>query len=141
MWINLTDEELRLVKEQLRAACRDDGEKNAAETLLDRIDELETAGPHDAEYISAMEERYGTHPWTDGDVDFDSEPMVSSGDGGAYVMAWFWVSDEIAGIEDEDENLCRTCGEEYDEGGDGYDGECPDCADKTDQKLHPGNYE
>lgn len=42
----------------------------------------------------------------------------------------------------EDENdLCRTCGEPYEDGGDGYDGECPDCADKTDQKLHPENYQ
>jgi hypothetical protein len=27
---------------------------------------------------------------------------------------------------------CRHCGEHYDEGGDGYDGMCPSCADKTD---------
>jgi hypothetical protein len=26
---------------------------------------------------------------------------------------------------------CRTCGDVYPEGGDGYDGECPSCADKT----------
>ena len=25
--------------------------------------------------------------------------------------------------------ICRTCGEEYAEGGDGWDGECPNCAD------------
>ena len=46
-------------------------------------------------------------------------------------------------IEDpeDEEDLCRTCGEPYADGGDGFDGECPDCADKTDQKLHPENYE
>jgi hypothetical protein len=26
---------------------------------------------------------------------------------------------------------CRTCGEAYPEFGDGWDGECPACADKT----------
>ena len=26
---------------------------------------------------------------------------------------------------------CRTCGDVYPEGGDGWDGECPSCADKT----------
>jgi hypothetical protein len=26
---------------------------------------------------------------------------------------------------------CRTCEDRYDDGGDGYDGECPSCADKT----------
>jgi hypothetical protein len=32
---------------------------------------------------------------------------------------------------------CRTCGEHYCPGGDGFDGECPSCADKTDAQLHP----
>lgn len=26
---------------------------------------------------------------------------------------------------------CRTCGVDYDGYGDGWDGECPDCADRT----------
>lgn len=26
---------------------------------------------------------------------------------------------------------CRTCGQTYSEFGDGWDGECPECADKT----------
>jgi len=30
---------------------------------------------------------------------------------------------------------CRTCGDRYHEGGDGFDGECPNCADRTDKKL------
>lgn len=47
--------------------------------------------------------------------------------------------DEEAALEDED--VCRTCGEPYEDGGDGFDGECPDCADKTDQKLHPENHD
>ena len=29
------------------------------------------------------------------------------------------------------EDDCRTCGQHYCPGGDGYDGECPDCADRT----------
>jgi len=47
----------------------------------------------------------------------------------------------IEDSEDDDFLVCRSCGEHYAEGGDGYDGECPGCADKTDQKLHPENYE
>lgn len=30
-----------------------------------------------------------------------------------------------------EEDHCRTCGEQYGDGGDGYDGECPICADLT----------
>lgn len=38
------------------------------------------------------------------------------------------------GEEDPDGNEdCRTCGEVFNAYGDGADGECPSCADKTDQ--------
>ena len=33
----------------------------------------------------------------------------------------------------EPENLCRKCGAKYPDGGDGYDGMCPDCADKAEK--------
>lgn len=33
--------------------------------------------------------------------------------------------------ECQSDDKCRTCGEAYADGGDGYDGECPDCADKS----------
>lgn len=33
--------------------------------------------------------------------------------------------------DEDDDNICRTCGEWYADGGDGYDGECPTCADAT----------
>ena len=36
--------------------------------------------------------------------------------------------------------VCRTCGDLYHEGGDGFDDECPSCADKTDQTIHPEDY-
>lgn len=28
-------------------------------------------------------------------------------------------------------NRCRTCGDKYADAGDGWDGECPECADRT----------
>ncbi len=28
-------------------------------------------------------------------------------------------------------NRCRTCGDRYPDAGDGWDGECADCADRT----------
>lgn len=31
---------------------------------------------------------------------------------------------------------CRTCGDDYQDDGEGYDGECPGCVDKADKKLH-----
>lgn len=32
---------------------------------------------------------------------------------------------------DDAEEKCRTCGETYQDDGDGYDGECPSCADRS----------
>lgn len=37
------------------------------------------------------------------------------------------------------EDTCRTCGASYDTGGDGFDGECPSCADKTAERESKGN--
>lgn len=68
----------------------------------------------------------------EGELEFDDAPKVSIGaDGnGAYVAAWRWISNDEAGVPDPDE-ACRTCGETYADGGDGFDGECPICADKS----------
>ena len=34
----------------------------------------------------------------------------------------------------DDDDLCRVCGDQYDDGGDGYDGMCPSCADKVENE-------
>lgn len=69
--------------------------------------------------------RAGVTKLEDGAIEMDDDAEVSIGeDPGAYVMVWTWVSNVDAG-------LCRTCACAYDHAGDGYDGECPDCADIT----------
>jgi hypothetical protein len=41
----------------------------------------------------------------DGEIEIDDCTVVSlSDDGGAYVMAWIWVSDEAAGISRDSED-------------------------------------
>lgn len=62
----------------------------------------------------------------EGEVEIEDPGCISlSDDGGAYVMAFVFVPGD---------NFCRTCRKPFDEGGDGYDGECPSCADKTANK-------
>lgn len=73
--------------------------------------------------------RAGVTELEDGAIEMDEDAEVSMGeDPGAYVMVWAWVSNEDAG-------LCRTCACTYNHAGDGWDGECPDCADKTEALL------
>jgi hypothetical protein len=38
---------------------------------------------------------------------------------------------ELAAELEQDAKLCRTCGDEYHFAGDGWDGECPTCADRS----------
>lgn len=59
----------------------------------------------------------------DGETEQDGDAEVSLGDDpGAYVMTWTWVPAEDAGV-------CISCGELFGTAGDGWMGECPDCAD------------
>ncbi len=56
-------------------------------------------------YVSAAEDRYAE----EGSIEVDAPTVVSvSDDGGAYVMAWLWVSNGDAGIAD----TCERCGNE-----------------------------
>jgi hypothetical protein len=43
-------------------------------------------------------------PYLEGSVEVDDNALVSvSDDGGAYVQAWIWVSDEDAGVNSEED--------------------------------------
>ncbi|QWY83077.1 hypothetical protein [Rhizobium phage RHph_X66] len=129
MWINLTDDELKLVNLGL-SKCQDHLIAGAEE-LAAKIEEQQQVAPSDALYISAAREH-----WASDDLEIDDDPRVSAGgDPGAWVHAWVWVRDDEAGVPDpDDEDKCRDCGEEYADGGDGYNGRCPDCADKAEEE-------
>ncbi len=54
----------------------------------------------EAAYIAA-----GREKWCNDDLEIDDHPMVSlGGDPGAWVAAWVWVTDEDAGLEEDDED-------------------------------------
>lgn len=54
----------------------------------------ETYGDH----IQAARER-----WAEDELEIDDAPEVSEGSDGCWVAAWVWISDEAAGIVDDDE--------------------------------------
>jgi hypothetical protein len=79
--------------------------------------EMDSFDSTEAEAYRAEAKRLYVH---EGTLEIDSGAIVSrSDDGGAYVAAWVWVGD-----------LCRTCLLVKPDG-EGYDGECETCADKT----------
>lgn len=59
------------------------------------------AVPNDDPYVTAAREAIR---WDD-DVEIDDETTTSVGDGGAWVLAWLWVSDHQAGVLSHSEML------------------------------------
>ncbi|NKL08365.1 hypothetical protein GFL39_26205 [Rhizobium leguminosarum bv. viciae] len=156
MWINLDDNDFKLVLEALRGNCSDKpDEPTAYDPIYDRLQACHSDFDPADPYREAAREH-----WSDeGGCEIDDSAVVSHGDDpGAYVMAWVWVTERQAGMftceecsgvftldreagdcvcdecAPDDENKCRDCGEEYADGGDGYNGRCPDCADKAEEE-------
>lgn len=76
--------------------------------------------------------------YNDGDDEFevtDSEPTDSEWDGPARCLDCDWAGElaDLIALE-EGQVICRTCAAIYADGGDGFDGECPSCADKREKK-------
>lgn len=128
MWIQLNDEELGLIKATLSVFSI-----QAAKDLVEKIEEKQSPASEDA-MRDLLYQAAASQYHRDGELEFDGDMVVSAGeDPGAYVMCWRWVTNEEAGVTTP--GRCITCGEPYDEAGDGWDGECPDCADVTEAKL------
>ena len=69
--------------------------------LKQYVERQASIGPQDddSKYAYAAKRKY-LRFGTDGDVSFDDDPMMShGGDGGSFVNAWLWVSDEEAGVK------------------------------------------
>lgn len=77
-----------------------------SEKIYDRIAEMNDPA------IQARYQAYRDAVVTsEGSIECDDGALVSEGDDpGAYVMTWTWVTNDQAGIEDEDK-MCSICGE------------------------------
>lgn len=132
MWINLDDKEFELVMEALRSNCSDKlDDPTVYDPIHDRLGKIR------ADFDPANPYRAAAQMQADDDLEVDDDAVVAPGDDpGAWVHAWIWIRNDEAGIPDadDDDNKCRECGEEYADGGDGYNGRCPDCADKAEEE-------
>ncbi|MBX5130742.1 hypothetical protein HJB53_30090 [Rhizobium lentis] len=130
MWINLDDKEVELVMEALRGNCSDKaGEPTVYDPIHDRFEKTR------ADFDPADPYRAAAKEQANDELEVDDDAVVSPGDDpGAWVQAWIWIRNDEAGISEDDEDACRDCGEHYADGGDGYNGRCPDCADKAEEE-------
>ena len=93
---------------------------NFADVKVKPGDEYQTSEQAKAYRNAAMRQ-------ADSDVNVDQDAIVSvcdPGRAGAWVAAWVWVTDTDAGV-------CRMCGAVNADNGEGFDGLCGECADKT----------
>jgi hypothetical protein len=95
-------EELRKIRERLEQEAKD------YRIIADRVQETLKPGANDDALRTAAHEKYSgldsSHRIDDNELDWDDVPTVSASDEGAYVMAWLWVSNEEAGIGEEDDD-------------------------------------
>ena len=81
MWINLDEQELRLLQQR-------------APELHAKI-----------KWRDSTEEKFflAACYHSKDDVEFDPDAVVSQGDDGAFVMCWFWIGNDEAGIMEKDD--------------------------------------
>lgn len=91
IWLQLSDEDAILIKEaiQIREAISGSAAKSGNE-ILGKIDLLMESRENDEAFREAVIDKYAGK-LDDGDLDFQSDGMVSKGDEGAYVMAFLYV--------------------------------------------------
>jgi hypothetical protein len=145
MWINVSDKEADLISYALSSYFAATGEE-ACFDLRERLSRRKKAftadptccidqmagelvyGEEGGDFQAAAFEKLDS--LTNGSIHYDQDTIIArDGAGGAYVMGWIHISDLP-----DDEDACRECGEHYADGGDGYNGRCPDCADKAEQE-------
>lgn len=127
MWINLDPAELDVIDAALYRAMASTAH-DEAKAVRDKILKANApAAEADAIFIAKARDLYA-----DDECEIDDAPATSAGDGGTWVAAWVWVSND-------DVEVCEECGAipgtaEYGTVGDGFDGLCPSCADKAEEE-------
>lgn len=131
MWINLDPNELKLINDALAVSDDELRIEGARALRVKFVDcEKDSRSALHQHFNEVAFDKYEDEGTLEIDRQGDETAMVSiSDDGGAYVMAWRWVSNDEA-------DICTECGdhpgsETYGTVGDGYDGLCPSCADKA----------
>lgn len=97
-WLPLDPQEA----ERLHLALESSSDPVLSGVLAKLRSVLDDVGADEA-FRSAVIEKYAGR-LTDGDIDFQADGMVSKSDEGAYVMAFLWVTNAEAGVEEPEED-------------------------------------
>lgn len=99
MAIHLNETEIATIVELLRSHGKVGmlgGTTPAAAEMLEALQVKMQEGGNDNAYRRAAFNDHG-----DDECEIDDDAVVSVGDGGAFVMAWLWITDDEAGIDGE----------------------------------------
>lgn len=111
MWVRLDENELEIVQDALSYSIANN--RAGALKLAQRL--AEDPDPDTSAFVCAVK--------TNDELEVDADAVISRGEDGAFVMSWSWVSNEQAGIEDDDIASCESCGNTDNNGSD----VCCDC--------------
>ena len=98
MWLRLDDNDAAFLVDLLNRELKerlhiDDTGVQKLQVIFDRLNE--EPDPDLSAFIGAVD--------TSDDLEVDADAVISRSDEGAFVMSWSWVSNEQAGIEDNDD--------------------------------------
>lgn len=140
MWINLTKDQLELIKTTVSVTL---GKLPAAQEIVTTIEEtMERAFcPDNAIWIEKAKDFHQDEGQVEVDEQSDGSALVSDSEDGAYIMAWVWVSNEDAGFtftcdscsgtwtidEKADTGICKDCQRAADAEQDEEGEICDDC--------------
>jgi len=111
MWFNLTEDDEKLITALVDKNPVSVNDLLTADPLMIKLHALRTRIT-DFKTEQAELQSFRDAVQIDEGTDCDGDACVSYSDDGAYVMTWTWVSNEDAGIEDDEATeRCDSCGD------------------------------
>lgn len=96
VWLQTSAEEAEKLHALLEAS-----DDPVLQGLKAKLEILNTDNQHDEAFRAVLMEKYGSQ-LQDGDLDLQDDALVSSGDEGAYVMSFLYVTNAEAGLEPDE---------------------------------------
>ena len=98
--------EAQLIEDIVEFVGKPGGDKLAVSKIKDRLKAYDAATADEADSNDAIYREKAIEKYvmtSDGDVNIDDDAVVSIGNDGAYVASWLFVSKELAGLEDDED--------------------------------------
>ena len=126
MWMQLDEAQQkaleRVLEDATMFATMQRGESKDADVIAERLAWYRAPDANDQRFRNAVN--------TNNELEMDDDAVTSVGGDGAFVMTWTFVSNEAAGVTDDEDWSCDNCGETAQDGS----GTCITCGQVDDEE-------